>query len=59
MKHERQRFEIDWEAHQIATPTFTGDRVLDDFPLSELVDYIDWSPFFMAWELKGKYPRIS
>jgi 5-methyltetrahydrofolate--homocysteine methyltransferase len=34
-----------------------GTRVLDDFPLADLVDYIDWSPFFMAWELKGKYPR--
>ena len=31
---------------------------MDDFPLSEIVPYIDWSPFFMAWELKGKYPRI-
>ena len=37
-------------------PSFLGTRVLDDFPLAELVDYIDWSPFFMAWELKGKYP---
>src|SRR5262249_21571736 len=35
-----------------------GRRVLEDVPLSEIVPYIDWSPFFMAWELKGKYPQI-
>ena len=39
-------------------PSFLGVRVLDDYPLEELVPYIDWSPFFMAWELRGKYPRI-
>ena len=36
---------------------FTGTRVLDDFPLAKLVPYIDWSPFFLTWELKGKYPE--
>ena len=54
----QRRLKVEWEAEQIATPSFTGNRVLDDFPLAELIDYIDWSPFFMAWELKGKYPRI-
>jgi len=39
-------------------PSFTGVRVLDDYPLAELVPYIDWSPLFMAWELRGKYPKI-
>ena len=39
-------------------PAFLGRRVLDDYPLEKLVPLIDWSPFFMAWELKGKYPRI-
>ncbi len=53
-----RRLEINWDAETIATPAFTGTQVLDDFPLDQLVDYIDWSPFFMAWELKGKYPRI-
>ncbi len=47
-----------WQEEMIATPSFLGRHVLDDYPLSELVPYIDWSPFFMAWELKGKYPRI-
>ena len=43
---------------RIDRPSFTGAKVLDNFPLSELVPYIDWSPFFLTWELKGKYPRI-
>ncbi len=48
----------DWSTVPIATPEFTGVRVLDNVPLADLVPYIDWSPFFMAWELKGKYPAI-
>ncbi len=39
-------------------PAFLGTRVLADIPLAELVPFIDWSPFFMTWELKGKYPEI-
>ncbi len=39
-------------------PTFTGVRVLDDFPLATLREFIDWTPFFHTWELKGVYPRI-
>ncbi len=54
----QRRLAVEWDAEQIATPSFTGSQVLDDFPLAELVDYIDWSPFFMAWEMKGKYPCI-
>ncbi|REK19046.1 MAG: methionine synthase [Planctomycetota bacterium] len=53
-----KRFATDWASAQIDTPSFTGTRVLDDFPLETLVDYIDWSPFFLTWELKGKYPKI-
>ncbi|MBX7165663.1 MAG: methionine synthase [Pirellulales bacterium] len=52
------RFQTDWSEVRIDRPASIGRRVLDDFPLAELVDYIDWSPFFMAWELKGKYPAI-
>ncbi len=52
------RFATDWAAARIDVPAFTGSRALDDYPLSELVEYIDWSPFFWAWELKGKYPKI-
>jgi 5-methyltetrahydrofolate--homocysteine methyltransferase len=54
----KRRLAIDWSAAAAAVPTFTGSRVLRDFPLAEIVPYIDWSPFFMAWELRGKYPAI-
>jgi 5-methyltetrahydrofolate--homocysteine methyltransferase len=49
---------IDWRAEDISVPEFTGVRVLDDFPLATLREFIDWTPFFHAWELKGVYPRI-
>jgi len=39
-------------------PTFTGTKVFESFPLEELVPYIDWSPFFHTWELRGSYPKI-
>src|SRR6185437_13402256 len=52
------RFPTDWSAVQIDVPSFIGTRLLDDFPLDELLPYIDWSPFFAAWELRGKYPKI-
>ncbi len=54
----RRRTPIGWKADDIAQPEFTGVRVLDDFPLSTLRAYIDWTPFFHTWELKGVYPRI-
>jgi len=49
---------IDWHSEDLPTPEFTGVRVLDNFPLATLREYIDWSPFFHAWGLKGIYPRI-
>tara|TARA_R110002049_G_scaffold2750_8_gene22179 strand:- start:104273 stop:107974 length:3702 start_codon:yes stop_codon:yes gene_type:complete len=54
----KNRFATDWSNVQIDKPSFTGVRVLKDFPLEEIREYIDWSPFFMTWELKGKYPKI-
>ena len=53
-----KRFRIDWDKAPLSRPAFLGTRTLRDFPLAKLVEYIDWSPFFMAWELKGKYPDI-
>jgi len=53
-----RRFRIDWERSHIAVPSFLGTRTLRAIPLEEIVPYIDWSPFFLSWELKGKYPRI-
>lgn len=49
---------IDWPAYQAVKPAQTGIQVFDDYPLQELVDRIDWTPFFQSWELAGKYPRI-
>ncbi|MBT5311220.1 MAG: dihydropteroate synthase, partial [Verrucomicrobia bacterium] len=49
---------IDWRADDIPQPEFTGVRVEDDFPLETLVKFIDWSPFFHAWELQGRYPKV-
>jgi 5-methyltetrahydrofolate--homocysteine methyltransferase len=53
-----RRTPIEWRAEDIPAPAFTGVRVLDNFPLATLREYIDWSPFFHTWGLKGIYPRI-
>jgi 5-methyltetrahydrofolate--homocysteine methyltransferase len=53
-----RRTPIQWRAEDLAVPSFTGVRVLDKFPLATLRDFIDWSPFFHTWGLKGIYPRI-
>jgi 5-methyltetrahydrofolate--homocysteine methyltransferase len=53
-----RRTPIEWRADDLPVPAFTGVRVLDKFPLATLRDYIDWSPLFHAWGLKGIYPRI-
>src|SRR5260221_688055 len=52
------RLRIDWSKESLPTPAFLGRRVLDDVPLATLVPYIDWTFFFAAWELKGRYPAI-
>ncbi|WP_437795924.1 methionine synthase [Sorangium sp. So ce693] len=52
------RTRIEWRAEDLPVPEFTGVRVLEDFPLATLREYIDWTPFFHTWELKGVYPRI-
>jgi 5-methyltetrahydrofolate--homocysteine methyltransferase len=54
----RHAFQIDWTGVQAPRPTFLGVRTLADHPLQELVDRIDWTPFFTTWELKGRYPAI-
>ena len=51
-------FVADWSAYEIPQPSFTGVREFVDYPLDELARYIDWSPFFWAWEFRGKYPGI-
>jgi 5-methyltetrahydrofolate--homocysteine methyltransferase len=54
----RNRLALDWSAVTPPTPCFTGVRALDDYPLEELVERIDWTPFFQTWELAGHYPAI-
>jgi len=53
-----RRTPIEWRVNDIPTPEFIGVRVLDNFPLATLREFIDWTPFFHTWELKGVYPRI-
>jgi 5-methyltetrahydrofolate--homocysteine methyltransferase len=49
---------LDWDDYTPPAPQFLGLRILDDYPLADLCAYIDWSPFFHAWELAGKFPGI-
>jgi 5-methyltetrahydrofolate--homocysteine methyltransferase len=53
-----RRLPTDWTSVRIDKPAFLGRRTIDPQPLAELVPYIDWSPFFQTWELRGKYPQI-
>ena len=52
------RFTSNWDEVPVPKPNELGTEVLRDFPLEEIRQYIDWTPFFIAWQLKGKYPRI-
>ena len=53
-----RKHDIDWTGYAAPVPTFTGKRVFDDIDLDTLRDYIDWMPFFNAWEFHGKFPQI-
>ncbi len=57
-KAMENRFSTDWSAVQIDTPSFTGLKTLGDVSVTEIRKWIDWSPFFFTWELRGKYPKI-
>ena len=52
------RPEFDWSDYSPVQPSFTGRRILEDIDLNVLEQYIDWTPFFISWNLAGKYPRI-
>ncbi|WP_207429093.1 methionine synthase [Pedobacter sp. SYSU D00535] len=52
------KYKINLNGSIAPAPTFTGTKVFEDYPLEELVPYIDWTPFFHTWELRGSYPRI-
>jgi 5-methyltetrahydrofolate--homocysteine methyltransferase len=49
---------LDWSAYTPPQPAFLGVRTFEDYPLAELAERIDWTPFFQAWELRGRYPNI-
>jgi 5-methyltetrahydrofolate--homocysteine methyltransferase len=57
-KARANALKIDWSAYTPTKPTFTGTRVFRTYDVAELVPYIDWTPFFQTWELKGRYPAI-
>ena len=54
----RRSPKYDWQSYTPPVPKFTGARVLNDVPLGKIVPFIDWSPFFHTWELRGRYPSI-
>ncbi len=58
MKARANALKIDWSAHRPATPTYLGARAFEWSDLADLARYIDWTPFFQTWELKGRYPAI-
>ena len=53
-----RKHQCDWNQYEPPTPSFTGTRVFEDIDLNELRNYIDWMPFFNAWEFHGKFPQI-
>ncbi len=57
-KARKRKFDFDWKKCTAPVPKFTGIKVFEDYSIKELIDYIDWTPFFSTWELKGKYPDI-
>lgn len=55
---QKNKTNIDWDNYTPPQPAFTGTKVFEDYDLSALRKYIDWQPFFIAWELHGKFPQI-
>ena len=54
----RNKLKFDWDQYKIPVPQFTGAKLFNDFPLAEIREYIDWTFFFHAWKMNGKYPAI-
>ncbi|HEX4957540.1 MAG TPA: methionine synthase, partial [Lacibacter sp.] len=57
-KAQENKVKIDWNNYQPVVPSFTGTKQFDGYDISEIRKYIDWQPFFIAWELHGKFPAI-
>ena len=54
----QNKFQIDWAKTIITKPSFVGNKVFTSYDLKEISEYIDWTPFFHSWEMKGSYPKI-
>lgn len=54
----KNKFPIDWSETAVVKPSFTGNKTFNDYSLAEMAEYIDWTPFFISWEMKGSYPKI-
>ncbi len=55
---QNNSLKINWDDYTPPVPNFTGTKILENYSLSEIADYIDWQPFFIAWEMHGKFPAI-
>jgi 5-methyltetrahydrofolate--homocysteine methyltransferase len=55
---QRNRVKIEWDSYTPPVPQFTGTKVFKDHPLAEIREFIDWQPYFIAWEMHGKFPQI-
>ncbi len=53
-----KKLSLNWDGFEATTPTFLGKKTLKNYPLEKLIEYIDWTPFFISWDLVGKYPKI-
>ncbi len=57
-KARENKMPITWDVHQVIQPAFLGLQTFIDYNLADLINYIDWTPFFSTWELAGRYPQI-
>ena len=57
-RHRQNKVKIDWKNFTPVKPTFIGTKTFIELRLAEIATYIDWQPFFIAWELHGKFPQI-
>ncbi len=55
---QKNKTPLNWEGFEPVKPSFTGIKIFDNYPLGEISTYIDWQPFFIAWEMHGKFPQI-
>ena len=55
---DARKNKFNWSGYEPVKPAFLGNKVIKDFPLAQLVSYIDWTPFFQTWEMAGSYPKI-